>query len=189
MILKAFIEENISLNVDEVQNPVNVISAIDLGCGPGQTTKFLYDNGFTDILGTDISPEMIAVAKELHSEINFETADMLQLQYADKSFAAAVAFYAIVHFDYEQIRTAFKEIKRVLQDDGQFLFSFHVGNEIIHLDNFLDKKVSIDFHFLETNKIIAILKETGFEIIDVLERQPYRDVEHASTRAYIWVKV
>ncbi len=52
---------------------------IDLGCGPGQTTKFLSENGFNDLMGTDISDGMIAKAKELFPELNFEVADLLKL--------------------------------------------------------------------------------------------------------------
>jgi ubiquinone/menaquinone biosynthesis C-methylase UbiE len=61
---------------------------------------------------------------------------MLQLKYADGAFGAAIAFYSIVHFDYEQIKSAFKEIKRILADNGEFLFSFHIGDEVVHLDDF-----------------------------------------------------
>ena len=32
------------------------------------------------------------------------------------------------------------------------------------------------------------LTEIGFEIIDAIERQPYKDAEHPSRRAYIWAK-
>src|ERR1700731_1539900 len=66
---------------------------IDLGCGPGQTTRFLADNGVKDIIGTDLSQGMIAKARELSPNLQFRTADMLNLDFPDKSFASAVAFY------------------------------------------------------------------------------------------------
>jgi len=163
-------------------------NCIDIGCGPGQTTRYLYDQGLTTLTGTDLSPEMIKTARSFHPAITFETADMLSLPYADNSYASAIAFYSIVHFEYDQVKTAFTEIKRILQPGGQFLFSFHVGDSTIHLDNFLDQPVNIDFYFFDTAKITNLLLNTGFIIIDVLERQPYKDAEHASKRAYIWVR-
>jgi SAM-dependent methyltransferase len=159
---------------------------IDLGCGPGQTTKFLSDCGLTDLVGVDISPSMVAVARSINPILNFETADILDLKYPDRTFGSAIAFYSIVHFDYGQVKTAFKEIKRVLAENGQFLFSFHIGDNVVHFDNFLDHQVNIDFYFFEINKIINLLTETGFEIIDTIERQPYQDAEYPSKRAYIW---
>lgn len=161
---------------------------IDLGCGPGQTTAFLSSVGIRDLTGTDISSQMILEAKTLHPSIHFEKADMLELHYPDQSFAAAIAFYAIVHFTTEQLIQALKEINRILIDDGQFLFSFHIGDQIIHMDDFLGKKVAIDFHFFETVKVSELLLQNGFEIIDVIERFPYSEREYPSKRAYIWVK-
>src|SRR6476620_981006 len=92
----------------------SAVKAIDLGCGPGQTTKFLFDHGVQDIVGTDIAPGMIAAAKNLYPGLAFEAADMLSLPYPPGSFDLALAFYAIVHFDYEQAGRAFREIRRVL---------------------------------------------------------------------------
>ena len=177
ILLKAFTAENIAHG-----------KLIDLGCGPGQTTRFLFEHGFTNTLGVDISTEMIKVAVQLSSHLNFEQADMLHLKYPDNSFGAAIAFYSIVHFDYNHVGTALREIKRVLVDDGALLFSFHIGDNMIHLDNFLNQPVEIDFYFFEVAKIKTILIETGFEIVDIIERQPYKEIEHQSERAYIWVK-
>jgi ubiquinone/menaquinone biosynthesis C-methylase UbiE len=161
---------------------------IDLGCGPGQTTRFLSECGITPLVGTDLSPAMIDAAKQCNPQLHFETADMLALNYSDNTFGSAVAFYSIVHFSPLQVKTAFMEIKRVLIKGGQFLFSFHVGKEPVHLDEFLDQQVNIDFCFFEVSQILNLLKEADLKLIDVIEREPYPDVEHPSKRAYVWVK-
>lgn len=163
----------------------NMGALIDLGCGPGQTTRFLYDEGLTDITGTDISPEMVRVAQQLHPAIRFETADMLSLHYADNSFGSAVAFYAIVHFTPEQVKMALTEVCRILKPGGRFLFSFHTGNEVVHRTEFLGETVDIRFHFFETADILSLVPGTGFTVIDCIERRPYPDIEYPSTRAYI----
>ena len=157
----------------------------DFGCGPGQTTKFLYDHGLKDIIGVDISSGMIDAAQRLFPKIKFETGDLLNVSYASNYFGSALAFYAIVHFTYDQIKIAFNEVNRVLKKGGQFLFSFHVGNETVHFDKAKDIDVDIDLYFFQTEKIIDLLHATGFEIIDAVERYPYEGVEYASKRAYV----
>lgn len=157
----------------------------DFGCGPGQTTKFLYNLGLTEIVGVDISSGMIDAARRLYPKIKFETGDLLQLSYASNTFASALAFYAIVNFTPDQIKMAFREIHRVMKKGGQFLFSFHVGNETVHFDKANDIDVDIDLYFFQPEKIIELLHETGFEVIDAIERRPYPGVEYASKRGYI----
>ncbi|MBK8874215.1 MAG: class I SAM-dependent methyltransferase [Bacteroidetes bacterium] len=176
ILLKAFGSQN-----------MNNGRIIDFGCGPGQTTKFLFDNGFQNILGTDISTEMVKVATRLNPNIKFEQSNLLQLKYDDGSFGSAIAFYAIVHFDHEQVKKALSEVKRVLSHNGEFLFSFHIGNEIVSLDKFLDKDVKIKFQFFVVDKIKTLVEEVGLEIIDIIKRQPYK-TEHQTERAYIWTK-
>jgi ubiquinone/menaquinone biosynthesis C-methylase UbiE len=131
---------------------------------------------------------MVNVAKRIFPYIRFETGDLLALPYNENEFASAIAFYAIVHFDYDQIATAFKEINRVLQKDAHFLFSFHVGEETVHFDKANDIDVDIDLHFFQTNRILELLRGTNFRIIDAIERLPYPDVEYPTRRAYVWVK-
>jgi SAM-dependent methyltransferase len=42
----------------------------DFGCGPGQTTRFLYDNGLKEIIGIDLSPGMVSAARRLSPRLN-----------------------------------------------------------------------------------------------------------------------
>lgn len=161
---------------------------IDLGCGPGQTTKYLSDAGVQDVRGLDLSPVMVKTASELFPQLPFETGDMLALHYPDQHFGSAIGFYSIVHFSIDEMKVAFTEIYRVLKTGGDFLFSFHIGNDSKHFDVFLDQQVNIDFHFFDKDKIVEVAKNAGFSIIDVIERQPYADFEYASQRAYVWVR-
>ncbi len=160
----------------------------DFGCGPGQTTKFLYDNGMQDITGIDLSPAMISTARELSPHIKYETGDLLDIAYPSGFLGSAVAFYAIVHFNTDQVRKCVEEINRVLKTNGDFLFSFHAGEEIVHFDKAHDKEIDVDLFFFKSDDIIALLHETGFNIIDAIERRPYDEVEYASRRAYIWAQ-
>ena len=157
----------------------------DFGCGPGQTAKYLKDFGI-EILGLDLSGKILEQARTIHPEIYFQKGNILDLEFENDSIAGVVAFYAIVHFTEEQVGIAFREVYRVLQPGGIFLFTYHIGEETIHLDEFLGKKIKIDFMFFTSDFIVRCLKDSGFEKIEIIEREPYPGVEYESRRAYVF---
>jgi ubiquinone/menaquinone biosynthesis C-methylase UbiE len=156
----------------------------DFGCGPGNTTKCLQDLGI-EISGLDLSESMLEQARTIHPEIHFRKGNILELEFEDDSIAGIVAFYTIIHFTEEQVGIAFREVIRVLKTGGMFLFTYHIGEGTIHLDEFLCKKVDIDVMFFTTDFISRCLKDSGFEKIEIIEREPYPGVEYQSRRAYV----
>jgi ubiquinone/menaquinone biosynthesis C-methylase UbiE len=156
-----------------------------LGCGPGQTTKYLINLGLP-VSGLDISNKMLDQARAAHPGIIFKKGSILDLEFESDSIAGAIAFYAIVHFNQKQTYKAFREIFRVLQPGGLLLLTFHVGAQTMHLDEFLGKQVDIEVMFFTIDFILSCLDKCGFEQIDLIEREPYPNVEYPSQRAYVF---
>ncbi len=159
--------------------------AADVGCGCGHTTAYLRHCGVKKLVGIDLSNEMIAQARRLNPELNFEVANMLQLKEPDGYFGSILSFYSIVHFNYTEIEAAFGEFFRTLKDNGQLLLSFHVGEEHNELDEFLGVAAKITFYYFDVDHIHRLLNSAGFEISETVIRYPYTDAEYPSKRAYI----
>jgi SAM-dependent methyltransferase len=157
----------------------------DMGCGPGQIARYLHRQG-VEALGVDLSPRMVAEAQRLNPDIHFHQSDMLSLPDADNSWGGIAAFYCIIHIPRPQILDALREMKRVLKPGGVLLVTFHIGQEIKHLDEWWEKPVDLDFAFFLPEEMEMWLKEVGYELEETLVREPNPEVEVATRRAYLF---
>jgi len=158
----------------------------DIGCGPGQVARYLCECG-ANVCGIDLSEEMVRQASALHPNITFQPGNMLNLVgVPDNTYAGIAAFYSIIHIPRPAVVDALTELKRVLCPKGTLLLTHHIGSETVHRDEFLGKQVSIDFIFFETEEMKDYLVKAGFTLDEVIERDPYPEVEYQSRRAYIF---
>ena len=159
----------------------------DMGCGPGHVARYLRDAG-ASVFGLDLSPGMLEQAQKLNPDISFREGNMLALDILDGALAGIAAFYAIVNIPKLSLPVVFREIQRVLQPGGLLLLAFHTGNEVLHEDELWGQKISMDFLLLQPSEIRVDLEVAGFTIEEVVEREPYPDVEYPSRRAYIFAR-
>ena len=156
----------------------------DMGCGPGQIARYLRGKGL-NVCGVDISNGMVELASRLNPGIQFQQGNMLALDFADSSLAGIAAFYSIIHVPQSDLVRALSELKRVLEPGGLLLLSFHIGDLVVHRDEFLGAQVSLDFAFFTPAEITDCLIAAGLRVESVQERDPYPDVEYPSRRGYI----
>jgi SAM-dependent methyltransferase len=174
--------------LDRLAHEVGDLGPIcDLGCGPGQIARYLHHQG-VKALGVDLSPKMVAEAQRLNPEIHFHQGDMLSLSDADNSWGGIAAFYCIIHIPREQVVNALREMRRVLKPGGVLLVTFHIGEEIKHIDEWWEKPVNLDFAFYMPDQMEAWLKEAGFDLMETLVREPNPEVEVATRRAYLFAR-
>jgi ubiquinone/menaquinone biosynthesis C-methylase UbiE len=165
----------------------------DVGCGPGHITRYLaHHHG--DVVGIDLSPGMIAVARARASELLLTVGSMLSLPVADRALAGAVALYSIIHLTADERATAFSEFARAIAPRGWLLVAFHVDSpefavgDINHLTEWFGHRVELDGDFLSPNGVADALNEAGFTIMAKIERQPISAAEYPSRRCYILAK-
>jgi SAM-dependent methyltransferase len=161
--------------------------ACDIGCGPGHVARYLHEHG-VEVCGVDLSPAMVEQARCLTPGVEFRQGDMMALDTPDSAWAGIAAFYSIIHIHRGDMARALGELRRVLRPGGLLLVSFHVGDDTIHLDEWWGQQVCVDFFFFRPAEVAAYLGEAGFEIEEIIEREPYPDVEHQSRRAYIFAR-
>lgn len=111
-------------------------SILDLGCGAGRTTIALYEQGWQNITGVDLSERMIESARKIAAEkrvtINFENTDASDLKFAENEFDTALFSYnGLMCIPERKNRVkAMQEIYRVLKKNGVFVFTTH-DSEIV----------------------------------------------------------
>jgi ubiquinone/menaquinone biosynthesis C-methylase UbiE len=159
----------------------------EVACGPGEVAAYVANAG-VHVYGIDISEKMIEVARRLSPTIHFETGDMASLNADDNSLAGIVGFYAIVNLSKQEIERALSEFYRTLQASAPLLLSFHVGDETLHVTDFLGKSTSLDFIFYPVETIKTMLESAGFHVDEIVVRSPYVAVEHPSQRAYVFAR-
>jgi SAM-dependent methyltransferase len=89
---------------------------LDIATGPGYVAAAALDRG-AEVTGLDIATEMVELASRLHPGARFVRGDAEQLPFADASFDAAVANFAILHVARPERVAA--SLARVLRPGGR----------------------------------------------------------------------
>ena len=156
----------------------------DMGCGPGQVARYLKDAG-AQVFGLDLSPGMIEQARKLNPDIRFCEGNMLALELADNTLGGVAAFYAIVNLPKHVLPQVFREMARVMAPGGRLLLAFHAGDEVLAEKELWGHRITMEFALLPPAEICRQLEEAGLVVDEVVERDPYPEVEYPSRRAYV----
>ncbi len=94
---------------------------ISLGCGSGEDSYYLKQQGAELSMGVDISEELIKIATKSYPDCTFKVMDMEKLDFPDDSFNFAYSSLAIHYI--EDWARVFQGVHRILKPNSFFLFS------------------------------------------------------------------
>lgn len=143
----------------------------DLGCGPGRVTAHLHALGLT-AFGIDLSPAMVAVARQAHPALRFDEGSMTALDLKDGLLGGIVAWYSIIHTPPEQLPVVFAEFHRVLAPGGHLLLAFQAGGERVHLEQAYGHAISLDVYWRSPDLVAELLSQAGLVTHARMLREP-----------------
>ncbi|RLF22350.1 MAG: class I SAM-dependent methyltransferase [Thermoprotei archaeon] len=131
IIYKRYLEERVPRIIDfvveifKMDAEREVRDVLDVACGTGGPTLELARRGF-NVVGIDISPYMIEIAKEkarrMNLDVKFEVGDMRNLKF-ESEFDAVTCFFTSINYNMtdDDMTKAMKSFYRCLRKGGVFV--------------------------------------------------------------------
>ncbi len=88
---------------------------LDAGCGGGRDCKAFVEQGF-QVIGIDLSTQMLKIAKNTAPECQFQQADLRKIPLEDNSIDAIWCCASLLHLKRSEVSRALLEFKRVLKE-------------------------------------------------------------------------
>lgn len=148
-------------------------TVLEIGCGPGNITQHLLrKRPDLNILGIDLAPNMIELAKVNNPTALFEVMDCRQIGTIAQKYDAIMCGFCLPYLSKEEMTKLIKDASQLLNPDG-ILYLSTMEND--YSQSGFRKGSSGDeifMHYYRAEDLIQPLAENNFKIID-LQRQDY----------------
>ena len=141
---------------------------LELACGPGNITRYLL-NKRPDfkILGIDLAPNMIELAKMNNPTASFQCMDCRDIRLLGKKYDAVMCGFCLPYLSKEESVQLISDVYNLLESNGLLYIS---TMEDDYAKSGLESSSSGDqmfIHYHEADYLTQALLENGFKIIDV----------------------
>ena len=160
---------------------------LELACGPGNITQYLlYKRPDLHILGTDLAPNMIELAKINNPTATFRVFDCREINSLTQIYDAVMCGFCFPYLSKEEVIKLIKDISHQLQIGGVLYISTMEDD----YSNSTFKKGSggdeIFMHYHEANYLKQTLRDNGLYVVH-MQRKKYPSADGTITTDLILV--
>ena len=160
---------------------------LEIGCGAGQLLKYLSEQGYANLSGVDISPELVRVARQNGLPVEEGEAIHFLEACSREEFDCIVMIDVLEHIEKQSIPYLLKLIHDRLKPEGCCIIQVpNAANPIMGCSS-LFKDFTHEILFTEES-LCQVLKMAGFENVKVLKPR-YKPKTVKTCLALIWTWV
>lgn len=147
---------------------------LDIGCGPGNISKYLLSrNDQFEILGIDMAPNMIALAKLNNPNANFKVMDCNHIDEIKDQFDGIICGFCIPYLSSVECDLFLLNAYNLLNNEGIIYLSFVPGQP--DQSEFKQSNMGkVYFYYHQRERINKLLIELGFDIKVMCDIDFYR---------------
>lgn len=145
---------------------------LDAGCGAGRMMPLLAEQG-CDVVGIDLSPEMIRRAGRDHPEHPSYVASLTAMPFDGGRFEGVFAWYSTIHSSDDDVAAMLREFRRVLHPGGHVLVAFQTGEgarDVAAGYRSRGHDIVLMRWGRSVDRMIRALNDAGFAVVATLER-------------------
>lgn len=144
-------------------------SILDIACGPGNITRYLLDKKPDyEILGIDLSPKMLDLARANNPEAKFQLMDCREIGSIRQKFNGIVCGFCLPYLTEAEATDLIADVAGLLVPGGMFYLSTMVEND--HTKSRFQTSSSGDQVFVNYHRedhLIKVLRNNNFELLDL----------------------
>ncbi|GHJ60323.1 hypothetical protein NOK12_28410 [Nocardioides sp. OK12] len=175
--------------LERVVQAADGLPVVDAGCGPGHVTAHLAGLG-ADARGLDLTPEMVAQARERHPGVRYETGDLRRLMRPESAagWGAVLAWHSLTHLAGSELPDAVAALARPLAPGKVLLVALQAGHEVRRLDSWFDVDLGeggLGFVQHDPGEVVAAVEAAGLVDVEWFVRGPRAALGETSQRLYV----
>ena len=155
-------------------------NVLEIGCGPGNITRHLLDlNPTLQVLATDISKNMIDLAKQNNPEVDVQILDCRNLKTINTKFDGIICGFAIPYLSKLDCSQLIFDCSNLLTNEGALYLSFVAGD--YQKSGFISGSSGdrVYFYYHELKRIKQELELNDMAIVDFIEKE-YKKSDHTT---------
>ncbi|PXX24294.1 trans-aconitate 2-methyltransferase [Arenibacter sp. ARW7G5Y1] len=137
---------------------------LEIGCGPGNITRYLLSKRPDfKILGIDIAPNMIALAKKNNPTATFKVMDCRQIGELETLFDGIIGGFCLPYLSYPHCAQLVSESYRLLSKNGLLYLSFVEGDSNKSGFKVGSNGDRVYFHYHNLDALKKLLTQNAFQ--------------------------
>ena len=140
---------------------------LEIGCGPGNLTKYLLSNRPDfKVFGIDIAENMIELARQNNPSADFKTMDCRNLNPINEKFDAIVCGFCLPYLQVAETEELIKRFSKMLDSKAVlYLSTMEASSELSGIEGSSDTNEKLYINYYESQFLEKLLKQCSFKVL------------------------